>query len=403
MASSPIGVRWRPPARATGLRHRRNASVTEPSASPGRNRCGICTPGTVPSPQGRRPPIRGGAVPAVRFPIKRLIGLGCRHAPGGRHRRHRPCAAGPRQRAEILAAATELIAAHGIKGMTMRQLAAAAGLNIATLYHYFGSKSELIGAIVDERHYDAGLRDLALPVDPTLAPRARLEAVFAQLVGAGAGRAAPVAPARRREPARRRGRAGRGPPAVRRPRGSGRALADRPVPRARLDPRRARPRRHDDRRHRAAARRVPRGDAARRRRPARARRPPGRGDRRRRLPRRLTGASRRAPRTALTTDHLTARTTPRSSTHTPGGPPPCAPRSATGSASSSRSSPSATAATSSPPCRKAGGLGVLGAVGVQPRGPRGRAEVARRARRATSPTASTSSSPRSTRAWASTT
>ena len=98
------------------------------------------------------------------------------HAPQGRAKR-----------TEILAAATELIAAHGIKGMTMRQLAAAAGLNIATLYHYFGSKSELIGAIVDERHYDAGLRDLALPVDPTLAPRPRLEAVFAQLVGQALG------------------------------------------------------------------------------------------------------------------------------------------------------------------------------------------------------------------------
>lgn len=98
------------------------------------------------------------------------------HAPQGRAKR-----------AEILAAATDLIAAHGIKGMTMRQLAAAAGLNIATLYHYFGSKSDLIGAIVDERHYDAGLRDLALPVDPGLAPRPRLEAVIAQLVNQALG------------------------------------------------------------------------------------------------------------------------------------------------------------------------------------------------------------------------
>jgi AcrR family transcriptional regulator len=83
---------------------------------------------------------------------------------------------GSAQRARILAAATELIAAHGIRGMTMRQLAAACDLNIATLYHYFGSKSDLIGAIVDDRHYDAGLRDLALPVDPALPPRRRLEA-----------------------------------------------------------------------------------------------------------------------------------------------------------------------------------------------------------------------------------
>lgn len=89
---------------------------------------------------------------------------------------------GRAKRAEILSAATDLIATHGIKGMTMRQLAAAAGLNIATLYHYFRSKSDLIGAIVDERGYDAGLRDLTLPVDATLAPRPRLEAVFTELV-----------------------------------------------------------------------------------------------------------------------------------------------------------------------------------------------------------------------------
>jgi len=65
--------------------------------------------------------------------------------------------------------------------MTMRQLAAACDLHIATLYHYFASKSDLLGAIVADRHYDAGLRDLALPVDTALAPRARLEAFFATL------------------------------------------------------------------------------------------------------------------------------------------------------------------------------------------------------------------------------
>ncbi|HEX6568726.1 MAG TPA: TetR/AcrR family transcriptional regulator, partial [Acidimicrobiales bacterium] len=85
-------------------------------------------------------------------------------------------AGAPTQRGRILAAAADLIATHGVEGMTMRQLAASCGLNIATLYHYFASKSDLLGAIVDERHYDAGLRDLALPVDPALPPRARLEA-----------------------------------------------------------------------------------------------------------------------------------------------------------------------------------------------------------------------------------
>ena len=94
---------------------------------------------------------------------------------------------GRAQRARILAAATDLIAAHGVEGMTMRQLAAACDLHIATLYHYFGSKSDLIGAIVDDRHYDAGLRDLALPVDPALDPRDRLESFFATLATASLG------------------------------------------------------------------------------------------------------------------------------------------------------------------------------------------------------------------------
>jgi AcrR family transcriptional regulator len=94
---------------------------------------------------------------------------------------------GTAQRARILAAATELIAAHGIRGMTMRQLAAACDLNIATLYHYVGSKSDLIGAIVDDRNYDAGLRDLPVPVDAGLPPRARLEAFLAGIAAQAAG------------------------------------------------------------------------------------------------------------------------------------------------------------------------------------------------------------------------
>lgn len=91
------------------------------------------------------------------------------------------------KRSQILAAAAELIASHGVEGMTMRQLASACDLNIATLYHYFGSKADLLGAIVDERHYDTGLRELALPVDTDLAPRPRLAAFFTQLADQSLG------------------------------------------------------------------------------------------------------------------------------------------------------------------------------------------------------------------------
>jgi AcrR family transcriptional regulator len=94
---------------------------------------------------------------------------------------------GSAKRSQILAAATDLIAARGVEGMTMRQLASASGLNIATLYHYFGSKADLLGAIVDERHYDTGLRELSLPVDTTLPPGPRLAAFVAQLADQALG------------------------------------------------------------------------------------------------------------------------------------------------------------------------------------------------------------------------
>ena len=85
------------------------------------------------------------------------------------------------QRARILGAALDLIATHGVEGMTMRQLAAACDLNIATLYHYVGSKSDLLGAIVTERNYDDGLRTVSLPVDPGLPPRDRCHQFFLAL------------------------------------------------------------------------------------------------------------------------------------------------------------------------------------------------------------------------------
>jgi AcrR family transcriptional regulator len=91
------------------------------------------------------------------------------------------------KRSQILAAAAELIASHGVEGMTMRQLASACDLNIATLYHYFGSKADLLGAIVDERHYDTGLREVSLPVDTALPPRPRLAAFFTQLADQSLG------------------------------------------------------------------------------------------------------------------------------------------------------------------------------------------------------------------------
>ena len=58
--------------------------------------------------------------------------------------------AGPGQRSRILDAALVLVSELGAAGTSMRRLAAACGLNVATIYHYFPSKADLLRALVEE-------------------------------------------------------------------------------------------------------------------------------------------------------------------------------------------------------------------------------------------------------------
>jgi AcrR family transcriptional regulator len=55
----------------------------------------------------------------------------------------------------------------GVDGTSMRDLASAAGLNVASLYHYFPSKRELLEAVLVERGYlpewDAGPKPTSAP------------------------------------------------------------------------------------------------------------------------------------------------------------------------------------------------------------------------------------------------
>jgi AcrR family transcriptional regulator len=60
----------------------------------------------------------------------------------------------------------------------MRQVAAACGLNVATIYHYFPSKASLLEAVIEERRYGERMAVEAPPIDDGLTPRPRL----AQLV-----------------------------------------------------------------------------------------------------------------------------------------------------------------------------------------------------------------------------
>ena len=49
-----------------------------------------------------------------------------------------------RQRVKFAEAAMSLIALHGLEGVTMRAVAAEAGLSYGSLFHYFSSKDELL-------------------------------------------------------------------------------------------------------------------------------------------------------------------------------------------------------------------------------------------------------------------
>jgi AcrR family transcriptional regulator len=53
-------------------------------------------------------------------------------------------------RRDILSAAEECFAASGFAGATTRQVAALAGVNVATLHYHFGSKGKLYRAVLDE-------------------------------------------------------------------------------------------------------------------------------------------------------------------------------------------------------------------------------------------------------------
>jgi AcrR family transcriptional regulator len=80
----------------------------------------------------------------------------------------------PSQRTRILDVALALVSESGAAGTSMRRLAAACGLNVATIYHYFPSKAHLLRALIEERRYGQRLATDEPPIDPGEAPRRRL-------------------------------------------------------------------------------------------------------------------------------------------------------------------------------------------------------------------------------------
>lgn len=59
----------------------------------------------------------------------------------------------PTTRGRILEIALSLMSQRGVDGTSMRDLASAAGLNVASLYHYFPSKRDLLEAVLVEQGY----------------------------------------------------------------------------------------------------------------------------------------------------------------------------------------------------------------------------------------------------------
>jgi AcrR family transcriptional regulator len=86
-----------------------------------------------------------------------------------------PAPAAPDQRARILDTALDLMSQRGAADTSMRTLANACGLNVATLYHYFPSKTDLVKAVISERGWfvlleedDAVTFDTEQPLEPRL-------------------------------------------------------------------------------------------------------------------------------------------------------------------------------------------------------------------------------------------
>jgi TetR/AcrR family transcriptional regulator len=71
------------------------------------------------------------------------------------------------QRQHILDTALSLMSQHGVDGTSMRDLASAAGLNVATIYHYFSSKRDLLVAVLEERGFVADLQAGQVVYDET--------------------------------------------------------------------------------------------------------------------------------------------------------------------------------------------------------------------------------------------
>lgn len=87
------------------------------------------------------------------------------------------------QRTRILAAALTLVSETGAAGTSMRRLASACGLNVATIYHYFPSKADLLRALVEEQRYGERMASDDPPLEQDRPAPERFVGFFTWVVG----------------------------------------------------------------------------------------------------------------------------------------------------------------------------------------------------------------------------
>jgi AcrR family transcriptional regulator len=86
------------------------------------------------------------------------------------------------QRQHIIDTALSLMAQRGVDGTSMRDLATASGLNVASLYHYFSSKRDLLVAVLEDRGYIENLAN-AGPATLTQDPQVVLSDLLTDMLG----------------------------------------------------------------------------------------------------------------------------------------------------------------------------------------------------------------------------
>ncbi len=83
---------------------------------------------------------------------------------------------------QILYKAEELFASHGFDGATVRDIAEAAGVNLAMISYYFGSKEKMMEALFSERMGAMKIRLETLIKNQALAPFQKVEILIDEYV-----------------------------------------------------------------------------------------------------------------------------------------------------------------------------------------------------------------------------